>query len=111
MSTDYNEDKDYDAEYNEDEAISATTGAGGLYHEVNPGQYHEVNPGQYHEVNPGQYHEINPGQYHEVNPGQYHEVNPGQYRLDDKDIRVSVDNNRLVARASNEGSRGLNNHY
>ena len=97
MSTDYNEDKDYDAEYNEDEAVSATTGAGGLYHEVNPGQYHEVNPGQYHEVNPGQYHEINPGQYHEVNPGQYHEVNPGQYRLDDKDIRVSVDNNRLVA--------------
>ena len=95
MSTDYNEDKDYDAEYNEDEAISATTGAGGLYHEVNPGQYHEVNPGQ----------------YHEVNPGQYHEVNPGQYRLDDKDIRVSVDNNRLVARASNEGSRGLNNHF
>jgi len=94
VSTDYNEDKDYDAEYNEDEAVSATTGAGGLYHEVNPGQYHEVNPGQYHEVNPGQYHEINPGQYHEVNPGQYHEVNPGQYRLDDKDIRVSVDNNR-----------------
>ena len=68
----------------------------GDYHEINPGQYHEVNPGQYHEVNPGQYHEVNPGQYHEVNPGQYHEVNPGQYRVDDKDIKVSVDDSRLV---------------
>merc|ERR1711988_1937300 len=50
--------------------------------------------GEYTEVNPGQYHETNPGQYHEVNPGQYHEVNPGQYHLEDKDIQVSVDDNR-----------------
>merc|ERR1712032_1806281 len=67
---------------------------GGEYTEVNPGQYHEANPGQYHEANPGQYHEDNPGQYHEANPGQYHEVNPGQYHLEDKDIQVSVDDNR-----------------
>jgi len=66
----------------------------GQYHEVNPGQDYEVNPGQYHETNPGQYHEVNPGQDYEVNPGQYHEVNPGQYRLEDKDIQVSVDDNR-----------------
>ena len=70
----------------------------GQYYETNPGQYHEANPGQYHEANPGQYHEANPGQYHEVNPGQYHEVNPGQYRLEDKDIQVSVDDNRFVQR-------------
>ena len=70
----------------------------GQYHETNPGQYHEDNPGQYHEDNPGQYHEANPGQYHEVNPGQYHEVNPGQYHLEDKDIQVSVDDNRFVQR-------------
>merc|ERR1712032_678348 len=67
---------------------------GGEYTEVNPGQYHEANPGQYHEANPGQYHEDNPGQYHEANPGQYHEPNPGQYHLEDKDIQVSVDDNR-----------------
>ena len=62
------------------------------------GQYTEVNPGQYHETNPGQYHEVNPGQDYEVNPGQYHEVNPGQYRLEDKDIQVSVDDNRFVTK-------------
>ena len=62
------------------------------------GEYTEVKPGQYYERNPGQYHEANPGQYHEVNPGQYHEVNPGQYRLEDKDIQVSVDDNRFVQR-------------
>ena len=45
---------------------------------------------------PGQYHEVNPGQYHEVNPGQYHEVNPGQYKLNEEDIKVSVDENRWV---------------
>ena len=44
----------------------------------------------------GQYHEVNPGQYHEVNPGQYHEVNPGQYKLNEEDIKVSVDENRWV---------------
>lgn len=70
----------------------------GQYYETNPGQYHEANPGQYHEANPGQYHEANPGQYHEVNPGQYHEVNPGKYHLEDKDIQVSVDDNRFVQR-------------
>merc|ERR1711988_1496744 len=42
----------------------------------------------------GEYTEVNPGQYHETNPGQYHEVNPGQYHLEDKDIQVSVDDNR-----------------
>ena len=73
----------------------------GQYHEVNPGQDYEVNPGQYHETNPGQYHEVNPGQDYEVNPGQYHEVNPGQYRLEDKDIQVSVDDNRFVTKKWN----------
>ena len=88
----------------DDKEIVDTTGGEytevnpGQYHETNPGQYHEANPGQYHEDNPGQYHEANPGQYHEVNPGQYHEVNPGQYHLEDKDIQVSVDDNRFVQR-------------
>ena len=88
----------------DDKEIIDTTGGEytevnpGQYHETNPGQYHEDNPGQYHEDNPGQYHEANPGQYHEVNPGQYHEVNPGQYHLEDKDIQVSVDDNRFVQR-------------
>merc|ERR1712012_1305192 len=38
--------------------------------------------------------EVIGGQYHEVNPGQYHEVNPGQYKLNEEDIKVSVDENR-----------------